>query len=152
REQLAELNLLAGQRAKASTAYASALAYFTAGGELLDEECWQRRHALSFALALNRAECELLTGQLPLAKERLAALTERAATTVEHARVACLQTDIYLMLGQSEEAVTVSLAFLRRTGVACVRKTCKSTDSGSIAALSGVSDNCRRTASPRVVA
>jgi len=118
REQLAELNLLAGQRAKASTAYASALAYFTAGGELLDEECWQRRHALSFALALNRAECELLTGQLPLAKERLAALTERAATTVEHARVACLQTDIYLMLGQSEEAVTVSLAFLRRTGVA----------------------------------
>ena len=35
REQLAELNLIAGGRAKATTAYASALTYFTAGAALL---------------------------------------------------------------------------------------------------------------------
>ena len=35
REQLAEFNLLAGKRAKASTAYASALNYFVAGTTLL---------------------------------------------------------------------------------------------------------------------
>ena len=38
REQFAELNLLAGRRAKATTAYASALAYLTAGDALLSEE------------------------------------------------------------------------------------------------------------------
>ncbi len=38
REQLAELNLLAGQRAKAATAYASALTYLTAGAALLPED------------------------------------------------------------------------------------------------------------------
>ncbi|MBO9355722.1 AAA family ATPase [Bordetella petrii] len=116
-EQLAEFNLLAGRRAKASTAYASALAYFTAGSELLRDECWQRRHGLSFALALSRAECEFLTGQLPAAEARLAALSRRAATTVERAQVACLQTDIYLILDHSENAVAVGLAFLRHVGI-----------------------------------
>ena len=38
REQFAELNLIAGRRAKATTAYASALTYLTAGEALLPEE------------------------------------------------------------------------------------------------------------------
>ena len=38
REQLAELNLIAGKRAKASTAYASALTYLVAGAALLAED------------------------------------------------------------------------------------------------------------------
>ena len=38
REQLAELNLIAGKRAKASTAYASALNYLVAGAALLPED------------------------------------------------------------------------------------------------------------------
>src|SRR5262244_3163083 len=43
REQLAELNLLAGKRAKASAAYASALNYFIAGSTTLDDNCWEGR-------------------------------------------------------------------------------------------------------------
>jgi predicted ATPase len=39
REQLAELNLIAGKRAKVSTAYASALKYLTAGAALLADDC-----------------------------------------------------------------------------------------------------------------
>ncbi len=46
REQLAELNLLAGQRARSSTAYASALKYCAAGATLLTDDCWERRHEL----------------------------------------------------------------------------------------------------------
>jgi len=61
RERLAEFNLLAGQRAKASAAYASALTYLTAGAALLPEDSWERRHELTFALELHQAECEFLT-------------------------------------------------------------------------------------------
>src|SRR6516165_6908201 len=107
REQLAEFNLLAGQRAKASTAYASALTYLVTGAELLSDDCWERRHELMFALELNRAECEFLTGQLSVSDERLAALSKRAATTVEEALVACMQMDVYLVLDQSDRAVDV---------------------------------------------
>ncbi|MEX3640394.1 protein kinase, partial [Paraburkholderia sp. BR14427] len=117
REQLAELNLRAGQRARASAAYASALAYFTSGAELLSDDCWQRRHDLLFALALNRAECEFLTGQLLAAETRLAALSKRATTTLERAQVTCWQMDAYLILDQSENAIAVGLAFLRHVGI-----------------------------------
>src|SRR6202035_5615736 len=71
REQLAELNLLAGQRAKATPAYASALTYLAAGEALLPENSWERRHELTFALELHRGECEFLTGALAEAEQRL---------------------------------------------------------------------------------
>ena len=74
REKLAELNLLAGQRAKSATAFAMALAHFTAGETMLPEDRWERHYALSFALALHRAECEFLTGEQAAAKTRLAEL------------------------------------------------------------------------------
>ncbi|MGF6301396.1 putative ATPase [Paraburkholderia sp. WC7.3d] len=118
REQLAGFNLVAGQRAKASTAYASALTYLITGAELLKDDCWERRHELIFALELNRAECEFLTGQLSVADERLAVLSNRATTTVEQASVACLHMDVCTTLDQSDRAVAVCLNYLQQVGIA----------------------------------
>jgi PAS domain S-box-containing protein len=117
REQLAEFNLLAGQRARASTAYASALTYLVIGAELLNDDCWEHRHGLIFALEVNRAACEFLTGQLLVADERLASLSKRACTTLEQANVACLHTDVCTTLDQSERAVAVCLDYLRHVGI-----------------------------------
>ena len=117
RDQLAELNLLGGKRAKGSTAYASALTYLIAGGELLKDDCWERRHELIFALELTRAECEFLTGQLSVAEERLAALSNRATTIVELAIVACLRMDVSTTLNLSGRAVAFCLDYLRHVGI-----------------------------------
>src|SRR6516164_5967768 len=117
REQLAALNLLAGKRAKASTAYVSALNYLTAGAALLAEDCWVRRRELPFALELNRAECEFLTGALAEAEQRLEALSAHATDPIERATVACLRLDLYVTLDQSPRAVTVGLDFLRHLGI-----------------------------------
>jgi PAS domain S-box-containing protein len=117
REQLAELNLLAGQRAKSSTAYASALTYLIAGAALLPQDSWERRHDLTFALELERAECEFLTGALTEAEQRLVALSDRAANTVECAAVACLRLDLYTALDQSSRAIAVGLDYLRHLGI-----------------------------------
>ena len=117
REKLAGFNLLAGKRAKASTAYASALTYLVTGAELVGDDGWDRLHEQMFALELNRAECEFLTGQPLVADERLVTLSDRAVTTIERALVACLQLDVYLVLDQSDRAVAVCLAFLRHVGI-----------------------------------
>jgi PAS domain S-box-containing protein len=117
REQVAELNLLAGRRAKASTAYAAALSYLSAGATLLAEDGWARRHELAFSLEINRAECEFLTGELAAAEHGLAALSGRAANTVELASVACLRVDLYTTLDQSDRAVGVGLEYLRHLGI-----------------------------------
>jgi PAS domain S-box-containing protein len=117
RERLAELNLLAGQRAKASAAYASALTYLTAGVAQLPQDSWERRHELAFALELQRGECEFLTGALAEAEQRLTALSSRAANTVEQGRVACLRVDLYTTLDQSSRAIAVGLDYLRHLGI-----------------------------------
>ena len=117
RERLAELNLLAGQRAKASAAYASAITHLAAGAALLSEDSWERRHELTFALELHRGECEFLTGALAEAEQRLAALSRRAANTVERATVACLRVDLYTTLDQSSRAIAVGLDYLRHLGI-----------------------------------
>ena len=60
----------------------SALIYLTAGAALLPADAWKRRHDLAFALELNRAECEFLTGALAEAEARLAELADRAGSPV----------------------------------------------------------------------
>src|SRR5262245_23003645 len=119
RENLAELNLIAGKRAKASTAYASALKYLIAGAALLGVDSWERRRGLSFALELERAECEFLTGEPAAADERLIALSNRTANTVERAAVACVHMDVCTALGQLDRGVAVALDYLRHVGIEC---------------------------------
>jgi PAS domain S-box-containing protein len=115
-EQLAELNLIAGKRAKASTAYASALTYLTTGLGLLPDDAWERLHELKFALELERAECEFVTGELALAEDRLIVLSNRAADAIEQATVACLRIDLYTMTGL-ERSLAVGLEYLQRVGI-----------------------------------
>jgi predicted ATPase len=115
--QVAELNLVAGERAKASTAYASALKYFIAGEALLSNECWVHRHDLIFQLELRRAECEFLTGEVTNAAERLEMLRSRALNTVELAMVTCLGIDVYVTLGQIDRAVAIFLDYLHHLNI-----------------------------------
>ena len=114
RKQVAELNLRAGKRAKAATAYASALQYFATGRALLAGEGWEQHYRLTFELELNWAECEYLTGELAAAEERLSSLSTRARTTVDSAAVACVRINLYTTLDQSDSAVEVGLDYLRR--------------------------------------
>jgi PAS domain S-box-containing protein len=117
REEVALLNLLAGKRAKASTAYASALSYLKTGMDLLSEEAGERRQELAFELEQHRADCELWMGALPSAEERLEALALRAADTVQRAAVASRRVDLHTLLGASDCAVEIALEYLRNVGI-----------------------------------
>ncbi|PVE20724.1 histidine kinase [Microvirga sp. KLBC 81] len=118
RERLAELNLLAGRRARASTAYVSALTYLIAGQALLPEDAWERRPELAFALELHRAECEFLTGLLMEAEARLADLASRTTSLPDQATVTRLRVDLFMTLGRSDSAVAVGLDYLGCVGIA----------------------------------
>ena len=116
-KQVAELNLIAGKRAQASTAYTSALAFLKTGSSLLLDNSREQFHELMFHLEFHRAECEFLTGQLAAAEERLILLSSRVSNTVERASVACLRTDLYTTLNESDRAVAVCLEYLRHVGI-----------------------------------
>jgi predicted ATPase len=88
RKRVAELNLVAGKRAKISEAYSSALNYFAASETFLPEDCWDQDRPLAFDVALNRAECEFRTGLLTQADDRLSMLSERTANHADNSAVA----------------------------------------------------------------
>ncbi len=77
---VATLNLRTGRKAKASAAYASARKYFATGIALLDERDWESHHELTFSLSLERAECELLCGNLEKAEQLIGELLQRTAS------------------------------------------------------------------------
>jgi len=116
RAELAELNLIAGKRAKTAAAYASALSYLTAAASLM-AEAWSVRRDLLFELSFNLAECEFLTGAFAPAEARLIALTSRAENSVERAAVACLLADVYVALQRIDRCVVVCFEYLESVGL-----------------------------------
>lgn len=113
REHLAELNLMAGERAKISTAYASALGYLATGRALLPEHSWEQQYRLTFDLELQLAECEFLTTDFAAAEERLSLLSALVLDLVDRAAVTRLRAELYTTLEQTNRAVEVCLEYLR---------------------------------------
>ena len=116
RERIAELNLIAGRRAKISTAYASALKYLHAGRGLLTDETWNHNYDLVFSIEYLLAECELLTTDMAAAENRLSMLAERAKSAHDVALVTRLRLTLYTALDRSDRAVEVFLEYWRGRG------------------------------------
>src|SRR6266850_1627344 len=117
RAQVATIDLRAGRKAKASAAYASARAYFSAGMALLDERDWGSQYELTFSLWLERAECEYLSGDFDKADQLIVELLQRAASNVEFAHASCLKVDLHVVKGENPQAVDSGLTCLRLFGI-----------------------------------
>ncbi|HEU4333262.1 MAG TPA: sigma 54-interacting transcriptional regulator [Candidatus Eisenbacteria bacterium] len=117
RIRLAELNLAAGRKAKASGAYPSASTYFSAGADAIGDEAWGNRHALAFALHLERAETDYLCGRFEEAERRFTSLLERAASPLERTEVTVRLIVQYETMSRYPAAIRAGLEGLRAIGV-----------------------------------
>src|SRR6185503_18185193 len=88
---LARLNLTAGRKAKAATAYSAAASYLRAGMALLDGESLEQDDELSFDLHAERAECEYLIGAFKDAEALFDSLFARARSDHLRAEIASLR-------------------------------------------------------------
>jgi len=118
RQQVAELNLMAGRRARGSTAYAAARDYLATGCALLTGHGWQQCRELTFALEKELGDCEFLTGDLNAADHRLTTLAGLASTPIQHAAVATSRVTLYTAMDSSDRAVATCLQFLEGIGIA----------------------------------
>jgi PAS domain S-box-containing protein len=112
-ERIAKLNLIAGRRAKISTAYASALKYLQVGRGSLTDETWNSNYDLVFSIEYLLAECELLTADMTAAENRLSMLAERAKSAHDIALVTRLRLTLYDLLGRSYRGVEVFIEYQR---------------------------------------
>jgi PAS domain S-box-containing protein len=115
--QVAAIDLRAGRKAKASAAYASACAYFSAGMALLDERDWGRQYELTFSVWLERAECELLSGNFETAEQLIVELLQRGASKVDQAAVYHLKVMLHTVKSERAQAVATALTCLRLFGI-----------------------------------
>jgi PAS domain S-box-containing protein len=114
---VATIDLSAGRKARASAAYTSARGYFSAGMALLDEGDWGSHYELTFSLWLERAECELLSGNFEKAEQLIVELLQRAASNVEFADASCLKIELHVLKGELPQAVGSALTCLRLFGI-----------------------------------
>jgi predicted ATPase/GAF domain-containing protein len=117
RLSLACLNLTAGLRAKASTAYQGALGHFKAGLDLVPESLWSSDYDLMFALQREAGEGEYLCGQFDEAERRFGELLARAQTRLDKAQVHDLRLLQYENMSRYAEAAEIGLEGLRLFGV-----------------------------------
>jgi predicted ATPase/transcriptional regulator with GAF, ATPase, and Fis domain len=117
RLRLAEYNLAAGRRAKASAAFPGSLTYFRAGMGLLPADAWQKHHDLAFALELEVAEACYLSGAFEEAERTFRGVLARATTTLEYADAAALLVVQFETMERFADAIAVGSEALRRLGV-----------------------------------
>ena len=117
RRRIIAVNLAAGQRARKATAYDAAIGYLEVARELLGEEAHPDGSPTAFAIALQRAECELLVGHLDVAETQLLELSQSCRSLEANAEVTTLRAYLYTARGQLERSVDVCLEFLRQVGL-----------------------------------
>ncbi|MBN3896729.1 MAG: AAA family ATPase [Nostoc sp. NOS(2021)] len=117
KDELVRLNLIAGKKAKASTAYIPAKKFFSVAMNLLAENAWIEQYEQTFTLFRERAECEFLTGNLEQAEELFELLLLKAESHVDKSNIYILQIRLYQVAGRYEEALTLGLEALELFGV-----------------------------------
>lgn len=122
KERLAQLNLMAGHKAKAATAYEAAVKYLNVGLELLPESSWQSHYHLTWNLHLETLEVEYLNTNFERTKHLSEILLSRAKSLLEKVKVYELKIPFYFTQNQPQTALETALEVLNILGVPLPKK------------------------------
>ncbi|MEG4200020.1 AAA family ATPase [Microcoleus sp. Pol12A5] len=117
KDELAELNLIAGQKAKAATAYEAAVNYLNVGIEILSQDSWESRYDLTFNFYREAAEAEYLNANLERAEILCDRVFQKAKTILEQVNLYELKIRIYLAKNQNNDGLDAGLQVLKMLGV-----------------------------------
>ncbi|WP_293126309.1 ATP-binding sensor histidine kinase [Microcoleus sp. bin38.metabat.b11b12b14.051] len=116
-QQLAELNLAAGHKARASTAYVAASKYATVGLALLKADCWKTQYQLTLKLHTLAAETAYLAEDLAAMEQLVQIILAEAKTAVQQVKAYEVKIQACAARNQAQEAVNLALGLLKMFGV-----------------------------------
>ncbi|GAB4381415.1 MAG: hypothetical protein Kow00121_39880 [Elainellaceae cyanobacterium] len=117
RNELAQLNLVAGRKAKLATAYTAAVEYLTTGLKLLPVDRWQQDYALSLTFYEEAADAAYLCGNFEQMSHWLAVIQNQAVSLLDRIRASEIQILAYIAQDQPTAALNTALAVLKPLGV-----------------------------------
>ncbi len=116
-EELAQLNLMAGRKAQAATAYAAAIQYLTAGIELLAVDSWHTQYQLTLGLYVAATEAAYLNTEFEQV-EKLAEIVLKSTNRLLDI-VKIYEVKIQVLISQNKliEAIELGLKVLGFLGI-----------------------------------
>jgi len=114
---LANLNLQAGRKAKAATAYEIAYQYFNTGLNLLDANAWENNYDLSLEMNIETAEASCLTGNFDKMDELAKEIISNAKTLLERIRINEIIIRSLMARDRFSEGIDNAIQILRELGV-----------------------------------
>ncbi|MBD2744996.1 ATP-binding sensor histidine kinase [Coleofasciculus sp. FACHB-1120] len=115
--QLAQLNLQAGQKARAATAYTAAFEYATTGIDLLAEKRWTTQYELTLALYETATEAAYLNGNFPQMSQLTTIVLEHTKTLLDRVNVHQVEIQAAQAQAQPSKAIQIALRILKQLGV-----------------------------------
>ncbi|MEL6553713.1 MAG: AAA family ATPase [Cyanobacteria bacterium J06621_11] len=116
-QQLIELNLAAGQQAKAATAYAAALDYFQAANHLLPADSWAANYSFTLSLKCETIEAAYLSLNLAAVESIVAEVLACAHNLLDKIKVHEIKIQAAIGNNQLIEAVDQGFDVLEKLGV-----------------------------------
>lgn len=116
-DELATMNLIAGRRALASTAYATAAKYLTTGIQFLSSDSWETNYNLTLALYEKAAEAAYLVGDFEQTEKLAEVVLASAKTLLEKVKVYEVKIQAYGAHNKALEAVNTALSLLKQLGL-----------------------------------
>lgn len=111
--EIARLNLLAGQKAKAANAYDTALKYLNIGREFLSDD-WLINYDLILAIYSEAAEVAYLNGEIEQMEFLTAAVLQQGRTLLDKVKVYQVKLEAYQAQNLEQAAIKVALPVLQK--------------------------------------
>ncbi|MBW4492054.1 MAG: AAA family ATPase [Oscillatoria princeps RMCB-10] len=117
KNELASLNLMAGKKAKAATAYETAVRYLNVGLGLLAEDSWETEYDLTVDLYVEATAAEYTNTNFERAKALSEIILARARNVLDKIKVYETQILFYIAQSQMQEALDTAQISLNMLGV-----------------------------------
>ncbi|MBD2310069.1 AAA family ATPase [Desertifilum sp. FACHB-1129] len=117
RDELAQLNLIAGHKARAATAYQAAREYATIGLSLLDAQAWQRHYSMSLKLHELAVEVAWLCSDFEQMDRWIEGVIEQAKTPFDQVRVYHIKIQSLNVRNAFTEAIAIGKSVLQLLGM-----------------------------------
>jgi predicted ATPase/signal transduction histidine kinase len=114
---LVSLNLLAGKKAKAATAYADAARYLNISWALLESDSWQTQYDLTLAVYIATAEAEYLNGNFYRLDILAKNILTHAQDLLDRSSIYELQIQSYQSQSMMTKAIDTGLEALEKLGI-----------------------------------
>ncbi|MDB9306380.1 ATP-binding protein [Nodularia spumigena CS-591/12] len=114
---LARLNLIAGCKAKASTAYEAALKYLKTGIELLSADAWETEYKLTIGLYDGGAEVAYLCGDFEQMQQWVEVVLQQARNLLDKIKVYEVKIIASIVQSKQLEAIQTALSILQLLGI-----------------------------------